>query len=94
VRRLIEATLGGRDASLLLPRDRGGQPGRFNGGRVVWDAKQLQVCTPAPTPFHPIVTDRSKVTLDPESSPSGEQLAFVEAPDRRTGGWGTARTPT
>jgi dipeptidyl aminopeptidase/acylaminoacyl peptidase len=59
-----------------------------NGGRVVWDAKQLQICTPAPRPCTPIVTDRSKVTLDPEWSPNGEQLAFVEAPDRQTGGWG------
>jgi dipeptidyl aminopeptidase/acylaminoacyl peptidase len=59
-----------------------------NGGRVVWDAKQLQICTTAPTPCKPIVSDRSKVTLDPAWSPSGEQLAFVEAPDRHTGGWG------
>jgi dipeptidyl aminopeptidase/acylaminoacyl peptidase len=59
-----------------------------NGGRVVWDAKQLQICTPAPRPCNPVVADRSKVTLDPEWSPNGEQLTFVEAPDRQTGGWG------
>ncbi len=59
-----------------------------NGGRVVWDAKQLQICTLAPRPCNPIITDPSKVTLDPAWSPNGEQLAFAEAPDRHTGGWG------
>ena len=58
-----------------------------NGGRVYWDAKQVQICTP-PASCKPIVTDRSKVTLDPEWSPSGDQVALVEAPDRHAGGWG------
>jgi WD40 repeat protein len=59
-----------------------------NGGRVFWDAKQVQICTPAARPCHPVVVDSSKVTVDPAWSPNGRQLAFVEAPDRRTGGWG------
>jgi dipeptidyl aminopeptidase/acylaminoacyl peptidase len=60
-----------------------------NGGRVYWDAKQLQICgTTGTSPCQPIVTDRAKVTLDPVWSPNGKQLAFVEAPDRLQGGWG------
>jgi len=56
-----------------------------NGGRVYWDAKQVQVCA---STCKPLVVDRSKVTLDPAWSPNGSELAFVEAPDRRQGGWG------
>jgi dipeptidyl aminopeptidase/acylaminoacyl peptidase len=59
----------------------------INGGRVVWDAKQLQICTPSPAHCTPIVGDRSRVTLDPAWAPSGRRLAFVEAPDRSSAGW-------
>jgi hypothetical protein len=60
----------------------------INGGRVVWDAKQLQICTAVTARCNPIVGDRSKVTLDPEWAPNGRLLAFIEAPDRSSSGWG------
>ena len=59
-----------------------------NGGRVYWDAKQVQICTASPSSCRPIVAGRSTVTVDPVWSPSGKQLAFVQAPDRLQGGWG------
>jgi hypothetical protein len=59
----------------------------INGGRLVWDAKQLQICTSTPRPCQPVVVDRSNVTLDPVWSPSGDRLALVEAPDLNSSGW-------
>jgi hypothetical protein len=61
----------------------------INGGRVYWDAKQVQICATA-GPCTPLVvsTNRSQVTLDPVWSPGGRELAFIEAPDRLQGGWG------
>ncbi|MDX6473983.1 MAG: hypothetical protein QOK22_2799, partial [Gaiellaceae bacterium] len=58
----------------------------FNGGRVVWDEKQLQTCTRSTT-CRPVVVSASKVTLDPAWSPNGHTLAFVEAPDLSASGW-------
>jgi hypothetical protein len=55
-----------------------------NGNRIVWDAKQLQVCR---SRCRPVVVDRARVTLDPAWSPNGTRLAFVEAPDLTSGGW-------
>ena len=57
----------------------------INGGRVVWDAKQLQVCTR--NACQPVTTGRRQVTLDPSWSVDGRQLAYVQAPDRTTGPW-------
>jgi hypothetical protein len=56
-----------------------------NGGRVVWDEKQLQICTPAGC--KPVSTDPRDVTLDPAWSANGGLLAYVQAPDRTRGGW-------
>jgi hypothetical protein len=56
-----------------------------NGGRIVWDAKQLQVCTR--TGCNAVSADRRDVTLDPAWSADGRLLAYVQAPDRTTGPW-------
>jgi dipeptidyl aminopeptidase/acylaminoacyl peptidase len=60
-----------------------------DGGRVYWDAKQVQICSAvgACTPLV-VSANRSRVTLDPVWSPDGRELAFIEAPDRLQGGWG------
>jgi dipeptidyl aminopeptidase/acylaminoacyl peptidase len=58
----------------------------INGGRVVWDKKQLQTCTRSTT-CRPVVVAASKVTLDPAWSPNGHKLAFVEAPNLSSPGW-------
>lgn len=60
--------------------------GSSNGGRVVWDKKQLQTCTRS-TVCRPVVVSPSTVTLDPAWSPDGHTLAFVEAPDLNNSGW-------
>jgi dipeptidyl aminopeptidase/acylaminoacyl peptidase len=59
----------------------------INGGRIVWDAKQLQICQRSSPTCRPVVNDRSNVTLDPAWSPGGDLLAFVEAPDLSSSGW-------
>lgn len=61
--------------------------GGRGGGRVYWDEKQVQVCRPG-AGCHGLVGGAATVTLDPTWSPDGGTLAFVSAPDRRTGGWG------
>jgi dipeptidyl aminopeptidase/acylaminoacyl peptidase len=57
----------------------------IDGGRLVWDAKQLQICTPGGG-CTPISVKRRAVTLDPSWSANGEELAFVEAPDLNSSG--------
>jgi hypothetical protein len=56
-----------------------------NGGRIVWDAKQLQICTS--NACQAVSTDPRDVTLDPAWSADGRELAYVQAPDRTTGPW-------
>jgi hypothetical protein len=57
-----------------------------NGNRLVWDAKQLQICTPNDR-CAPIDRNRHFVTLDPGWSPRGDKLAFIRAPDLTSSGW-------
>ena len=58
----------------------------FNGGRVVWDKKQVQLCSLGAA-CRGLVTSRSKVTVDPAWSSDGRTLAFVQAPDFTSAGW-------
>jgi WD40-like Beta Propeller Repeat len=57
-----------------------------NGGRLVWDAKQLQLCN-SDGSCSAAVAARATVTLDPAWSPDGNKLAFVQAPDLTSSGW-------
>jgi WD40 repeat protein len=56
------------------------------GGRAAWQDKQLELCTPT-SPCTPMASARGDVTLDPAWSPNGKTLAYVEAPNVRTGPW-------
>jgi dipeptidyl aminopeptidase/acylaminoacyl peptidase len=58
----------------------------INGGRLVWDAKQTEICAPAGG-CAPVVVSRKTVTLDPAWSPDAARLAFVQAPDLTSSGW-------
>jgi hypothetical protein len=61
----------------------------INGGRVYWDAKQVQICSATGASTRLVVSPiRAQVTLDPVWSANGQELAFIEAPDRKLGGWG------
>jgi dipeptidyl aminopeptidase/acylaminoacyl peptidase len=53
--------------------------GGINGGRIVWNAKQLELCTSSAC--SPIDHPPGTVTLDPAWSPGGRMLAYVEAPE-------------
>jgi dipeptidyl aminopeptidase/acylaminoacyl peptidase len=57
-----------------------------NGGRLVWDAKQVELCAVS-SRCVPLERSRRVVTLDPVWSPDGHRLAFVEAPDLNSSGW-------
>jgi WD40-like Beta Propeller Repeat len=59
-----------------------------NGGRVVWDAKQVEICTRVGC--SPVRTAKRRVTLDPAWSANGRFLAYVQAPDRTSGPWSQA----
>jgi len=58
-----------------------------NGNRSYWDKKQVQVCTPGAA-CRGLVERAAQVTVDPAWSPTGTTLAFVEAPDEESSGWG------
>lgn len=58
-----------------------------NGGRVVWDKKELQICPRVRGVCRAVGTAPGRVTLDPAWSPDGTELAFVDAPDRPGAGW-------
>jgi WD40-like Beta Propeller Repeat len=51
-----------------------------NGGRYIWQGKQVLVCSPLTTSCAPIPHPVGAVTLDPIWSPSGSILAYVQAP--------------
>jgi dipeptidyl aminopeptidase/acylaminoacyl peptidase len=57
------------------------------GGRVAWDKKQVQLCQPT-RGCRGLITEAGEVSVDPVWSPDGRTLAFVEAPDNQSGGWG------
>jgi hypothetical protein len=74
------ASSGGNSVAVVADVSHG-----VNGGRIVWDAKQLQVCGSGGCT--PVNSDRHEVTLDPAWSPAGRLLAYVQAPDRPGGPW-------
>jgi WD40 repeat protein len=91
--RFVAATLS--DGTTRVVQGRGGSLAvvadvshGVNGNRIVWDAKQLQICRSS---CQPVLRDRSRVTLDPAWSSDGNQVVFVDAPDLAAGGWPQAQ---
>jgi hypothetical protein len=77
------AAVPARAARLAIVADVGHGVG---GGRVAWDEKQVELCTPA-RGCRQLVHRPDKVTVDPAWSPDGRTLAFVAAPDYVAAGW-------
>ena len=57
------------------------------GGRAAWQDKTLKLCTSQTGGCRPLPHARGDVTVDPAWSPDGKTLAYVEAPNVRTGPW-------
>jgi WD40-like Beta Propeller Repeat len=74
----VGATLTGAGSVAVSPA---GEFAIVNGlNRYAWQAKTLELCSPASGACAPVRVPRRDVTLDPAWSPDGSWLAFVEAP--------------
>src|SRR5215470_795689 len=51
-------------------------------GRIIWEDKRVEACSPATGTCTPVPAPPSAVTLDPAWSPDGSHLAYVRAPYR------------
>lgn len=61
-------------------------------GRIAWQDKRVEVCSPASGRCTAVPSPRSAVTLDPAWSPDGSRLAYVQAPYRASPGFPQAVT--
>jgi Tol biopolymer transport system component len=80
----VGATLAGPGSVAVSPT---GQFALVNGlNRYAWQAKTLQICSPAPA-CTAVRAPKSELTLDPAWSPDGKTLAFVQAPASSAAGF-------
>ena len=57
------------------------------GGRAAWQDKTVDVCGAASPRCRRLPHSRADLTVDPAWAPGGKTLAYVEAPNVRTGPW-------
>jgi dipeptidyl aminopeptidase/acylaminoacyl peptidase len=57
------------------------------GGRIAWQGKRVVLCTAVRNSCLPLPRPSGTVTVDPSWSPNGKTLAYVVAPNVRTGPW-------
>ena len=57
------------------------------GGRAAWQDKTVELCTSGAGGCRLLPHASGEVTLDPAWAPDGKTLAYVEAPNVRTGPW-------
>ncbi|MHB8430071.1 MAG: TolB-like translocation protein [Acidimicrobiales bacterium] len=56
-------------------------------GRVVWQGKQVVVCSPVTTECSPVPHPAGTVTVDPVWSPTGSTLAYAQASELADAGF-------
>jgi hypothetical protein len=56
-------------------------------GRIIWEDKRVEACSPVTGTCTAVPSPPSAVTLDPPWSPAGPQLAYVQAPYRASPGF-------
>jgi hypothetical protein len=57
------------------------------GGRAAWQDKTVELCTSGAGGCRALPHASGEVTLDPAWAPDGKTLAYIEAPNVRTGPW-------
>ena len=62
-------------------------PDLRNLGRIIWQDKRVETCSPADGRCAAVSSPPSTVTLDPAWSPDGSHLAYVQAPCRASPGF-------
>lgn len=85
--RLLGYTLSGNSAPAVAAAPNGSlaivnNPDLRNIGRIIWEDKQVEACSPVTGTCTPVPAPPSAVTLDPAWSPDGSHLAYVRAPYR------------